>query len=65
MNTRRSSRVVWGAPVAIALLSAGGLLFALLGDGLADTLSWLALAVPVAISGWILWPHDVGGSGTR
>ena len=56
MTPRQSTGRVWRVPIAIGLVSAGGLLFALLGDGAADALSWAALGVPVAVSGWVLWP---------
>jgi hypothetical protein len=37
-------------PLALAAFSAAGLVSALLGDGLWDLLSWLALALPVALA---------------
>jgi hypothetical protein len=43
---------VFGAPVLLALVSAIGLLSALLGDDLWDVLSWVALATPVAVIVW-------------
>jgi hypothetical protein len=39
---------VWRWPIVIGVVSAVGLFSALAGDGWADTLSWLLLAVPVA-----------------
>jgi len=39
-------------PLIIAMISSAGLLFALIGDGLWDYLSWLALGIPVAIGLW-------------
>jgi hypothetical protein len=51
-RARLSLRQVFAAPLAIALLSAVGLVSALLGDDIWDVLSWLTLAVPVAV---ILW----------
>jgi hypothetical protein len=45
-------RRVFGLPLLLGLLSAVGLLSALLGDGPWDALSWLGLGVPVAV---ILW----------
>ena len=39
-------------PLIIAVVSSAGLLFALIGDGLWDYLSWLALGFPVAIGLW-------------
>jgi len=43
---------VFGAPLAIALVSLAGLVAALLGDGLLNALSWTGLTVPLAV---ILW----------
>lgn len=37
-------------PVAIGALSLGGLIAALLGDGMLDALSWLLLAPPAVLS---------------
>lgn len=45
----RRSRV-WGMPVVLGLLSAIGLVAALLAEGLGDLLSWTALAVPTTVS---------------
>lgn len=39
-------------PVALGLLTAGGLLSALVGDGIWDALSWALLAVPVVTGLW-------------
>jgi hypothetical protein len=39
---------VLSAPLALGVLSAVGLISALLGDGLWDVLSWFLLALPVA-----------------
>ena len=39
-------------PLVIAVLSAAGLLFALMGDGVWDWVSWCALGFPVAIGLW-------------
>jgi hypothetical protein len=51
-RARLSLRQVFAAPLAIALLSAAGLVSALVGDGIWDVLSWLTLAAPVLV---ILW----------
>lgn len=51
-RARLSLRQVFGAPLAIALLSAIGLVSALLGDDVWDVLSWLTLTVPVVV---VLW----------
>lgn len=43
---------LWGAPIALAIVSAIGLLAALVGDGFYDAVSWLGLGLPVAVSLW-------------
>jgi len=43
---------LWGWPAGLAVLSAVGLLSALLGDGGWDALSWVALGLPTGIAGW-------------
>ncbi|HWV65661.1 hypothetical protein [Chitinophaga sp.] len=40
---------LWGKPLLIALLSLAGLIAALVGDGVWDVFSWIALALPVII----------------
>ena len=55
MSRMLSNTQIWGAPVAVGLVSLVGLAAALLADGVGDVVSWIALAVPVAISGWGLW----------
>lgn len=41
---------IFAAPLAIGVISALGLTTALLGDGLWDWMSWIALALPVAVA---------------
>ena len=48
--SRQSLTQIFSVPAVIAIVSAVGLLAALLGDGLWDAVSWLALAVPVAVA---------------
>jgi hypothetical protein len=43
-------RRIYGIPLLLAFVSAIGLLCALLGDGLFDILSWLALAAPLTVA---------------
>lgn len=55
MSPRKASSFpwsLWGWPIALALLSALGLLCALIGDGPWDWASWLALGLPVAVCAW-------------
>lgn len=47
-----SSRRMWGAPVLLGILTAVGLLAALLGDGVWDALSALALGIPTVATIW-------------
>ena len=49
---RRSVARIFFAPSVIAVVSAAGLLTALLGDGIWDIASWLALAIPVIVVGF-------------
>lgn len=43
---------LWSWPVSLGLLTMAGLVIALVGDGCWDSLSTLALAVPVVVGGW-------------
>jgi hypothetical protein len=49
MSQAFSFRKVYGAPCILAAITAYGLLSALLGDGLWDELSWIALAIPLVV----------------
>ena len=53
MATRSITRIfLW--PAIIALIAAFGLVSALLGDGIWDAASWIALALPVAAVAFFL-----------
>lgn len=43
---------MWGWPIVLALVTAVGLVAALVGDGVLDAVSWLGLGLPVAMSAW-------------
>ncbi|CAN5206686.1 hypothetical protein BH10PSE17_BH10PSE17_08710 [soil metagenome] len=43
---------MWGAPIAIAVVTLVGLVTALLGDGLFDAMSWIGLGIPVIVAVW-------------
>ncbi|MBK3731959.1 hypothetical protein FBZ83_104187 [Azospirillum brasilense] len=43
---------VFGIPTVIALVTAVGLVAALLDDGVVDAVSWAALSVPVLTTVW-------------
>lgn len=49
---RQSLGTIFLVPATVAVASCAGLVSALLGDGLWDGLSWLALSVPVAVVVW-------------
>lgn len=56
-NRRRSTWAVFRWPVVMAAISILGLLSALLGDGLADFVSWLTLGGLLAVMGFA-WRRD-------
>lgn len=43
---------LWGMPILLGILTAIGLVSALLGDGIWDAVSALSLGIPVAVGGW-------------
>ena len=45
----------WRWPIVLGVATTVGLLSALLGDALWDTLSWLGLGAPVAVAAWFAW----------
>lgn len=51
-NKPSSFRRIWTAPILIAVASLVGLVAALLGDGLNDWISWIALATPITAVVW-------------
>lgn len=61
-NERMSNPVLlklWAWPVVLALLSASGLVSALVSDGWGDAWSWFALGLPVAVMAWFgLWTRS-------
>ncbi|QJB30923.1 hypothetical protein HF324_05915 [Chitinophaga oryzae] len=40
---------LWSRPILLAVLSLAGLIAALVGDGIWDIFSWIALGIPVAL----------------
>lgn len=46
---------LWGWPIVLGLLSASGLISALVSDGWGDIWSWLALGLPVVLMAWYGW----------
>ncbi|KRR05745.1 hypothetical protein CQ12_41180 [Bradyrhizobium jicamae] len=49
VKNRRTLGQIFAAPIAIGALSTVGLLAALVGDGVWDAVSWLALALPILL----------------
>jgi hypothetical protein len=57
MRTKRTNLnlgQIYAAPLALAVLTAIGLVAALLADGVWDGVSWIALAAPVAMVVWFI-----------
>ena len=52
MKDRLTSRQIWSAPVALAIISALGFACAILGNGIWDILGWMALAAPSVVTIW-------------
>jgi hypothetical protein len=50
LGKQASVRTIFLAPAILAIVSAAGLASALLGDGICDAASWIALATPLAVS---------------
>ncbi|WP_231702263.1 hypothetical protein [Halopseudomonas litoralis] len=44
---------IWFWPILFGLISAAGLLVALIGDGWHDVISWMALGLVAAASIWL------------
>lgn len=62
LNQRSLWWNVFRAPLLLALVSALGLTSALLGDGVWDALSWVALAGPLGVIAWFAWLSRSAGS---
>ncbi|WP_263143778.1 hypothetical protein [Pseudomonas sp. RIT-PI-AD] len=58
-----SYRRVFALPALIAALSAGGLVAALLGDGLWDACAWVGLGIPCVLGFWPLLRRRPRGTG--
>jgi len=55
---RQSLRQIFLAPLVVGLLSTVGLVSALVGDGVWDGVSWLALLLPILLyTGFLLRPR--------
>jgi hypothetical protein len=42
----------WASPIALAVISAAGLIAGLVGDGVLDAVSWVGLGLPVLACLW-------------
>ena len=51
---RKTIGQIFGIPLLTALLSAIGLLSALVGDGIWDRVSWVTLLIPILLCGYCL-----------
>lgn len=54
MRKPHSLRKIFAVPLLLAVLSVGGLIVALTGDGWRDAAAWLALGLPVLAVGWAM-----------
>jgi len=50
MKRTQTRLQIWGMPLVLGFASMNGLLWALLSDGFGDVLSWLMLAMPLAVA---------------
>ena len=53
---RFNLRQIFLAPLILGIITTGGLIFALVGDGWWDVVSWLALTIPIAVTAWYIRP---------
>lgn len=49
MKDQLTRAQIWSSPISLGIVSAIGITAALLGDGLWDVVSWIALAAPVLV----------------
>jgi len=54
---------LWGWPLVLGLLTASGLVSALVCDHWGDAWSWVGLGVPLAVVTWFAWKRP--GTETR
>lgn len=52
---RRTLSQIFMIPSALGIVSAIGLVAALVGDGAWDAAGWMALSVPAIVTMWCLW----------
>ena len=51
-----ATRRLWAAPFTLGVLTASGLVSALVSEGWGDVWSWIGLGVPVAVMAWYALP---------
>lgn len=56
--TKSPLRKIYTLPTVIAVVSGVGLIFALLGDGVWDVMSWLAVGLPLGVAAWV-WSRTI------
>lgn len=49
MKQPLSDKQIWSMPIGLGLLTVLGLISALVGDGVWDTVSWILLATPILV----------------
>lgn len=54
-NAQRPLSRIFAIPLALGLVSAVGLIAALVGDDIWDMIGWLGLGIPLAVTVWCLW----------
>ena len=54
MSVPQITRQIWTVPIALGIVSAIGLVSALLGEGMWDALSWVTLTAPIAAALWFV-----------
>ena len=57
--------VDWRAPIALGVLTASGLLSALVSDGIGDVWAWIGLAAPLIAAGYCIWRRPKPKSALR
>jgi hypothetical protein len=55
LNDQLTRAQIWFSPIVLGIVSAIGITAALLGDGLWDVVSWVALAAPVLVCLYFIW----------
>lgn len=55
-NAQRPLSRIFAVPLALGVVSAIGLIAALVGDDIWDAIGWLGLGIPLAVTAWYLQP---------